>query len=94
MIQARSVSFDIGLVAAVLLLGVWGALQCFLPVRLRRLRDKLGRGYNPESPLGYLMERSQSKESGLMNRLSGLFLMLVSIALFAWWFLQHAGVSK
>ena len=94
MIQVRSVSFDIGLAAAVLLLGAWGALQCFWPVRLRRLSDKLGRGYNPESPLGHLMERSQSKESGLMNRLSGLFLILVSIVLFAWWFLQHTGVSK
>jgi hypothetical protein len=29
-----------------------------------------------------------------MNRLSGLFLILVSIVLFAWWFLQHTGVSK
>jgi hypothetical protein len=45
MIQVRSVSCDIGLAAAVLLLGAWGALQCFWPVRLRRLRDKLGRGY-------------------------------------------------
>ncbi|PYX73371.1 MAG: hypothetical protein DMG78_09150 [Acidobacteria bacterium] len=94
MIQVRSVSFDIGLAAAFLFIGIWGALQCFWPARLRRLRDKIGRGYNSESPLGHLMERSQSRESGMMNRLSGLFLILVSIVLFAWWFLQHTGVSK
>jgi hypothetical protein len=86
LVQVLLVPFDIGIAAAVVLLGSWGALQCFWPSKLRRLRDKLGRGYKAESPLGRLMERSRSTESGLLTRLSGLFLILVSILLFVWWF--------
>jgi hypothetical protein len=86
--------FNICFVAVTVLIGGWGALQCFWPGKLRALRDKLPRGYNSDSPLGQMMERSQGKELGLLGRIGGLFLFCMMVFVLGWWFLGHHPLGR
>ncbi len=83
-----SVLFDLGFSVATTFVGAWGALQCFWPAKIKSLRDRLGRGYNPASPFGQMMEHVQ-KESGFFSRATGFSLLLIAICALAWWWLGH-----
>jgi hypothetical protein len=89
----HSVLFDLAFNVALTLVGAWGALQCFWPAKFKSLRDRLGRGYNPATPLGQMMERFQ-KESGFFSRVSGFSLLLIAIGALAWWWLGTPGCFK
>jgi hypothetical protein len=85
-------AFDTLFGALLLIVAGWGALQCFWPAKLRALRDRLPRGYNPDAPLGRMMERAQERELGLLSRLSGLILFLLMLFILGWWLLGHPAI--
>ena len=81
-------------VALALVFAALGALQCFWPEKHRALRDKLPRGYNPDSPLGRMMDRARGKESGIASGISGLILFCMIVFILGWWFLGHPTVGR
>jgi hypothetical protein len=82
--------FNILSVILVLALAALGAFQCFWPKKHRTLQDKFFRGYNPESPLGRIMDRARGSESSVSSRVSGLFLFCVMVLMLGWWFFGHS----
>jgi len=46
--QMDPIVFNICFVTVAMLIGACGALQCFWPAKLRALRDRFPRGYNPK----------------------------------------------
>ena len=88
------IAFNTCFASVALVLATWGALQCFWPEKLRALRDRLPRGYNSDGPLGRVMARLRDKESGLLSRISGLFLFFVMVSLLGWWFLGHPALGR
>ena len=85
-------AFDALFGMLLLIFAGWGALQCFWPAKFRALRDRLPRAYNPDAPLGRMMDRTQDRESGLLSRLSGLILFLMMVFILGWWLLGHPAI--
>jgi hypothetical protein len=86
--------FNIFFVVLALALALVGAFQCFWPKKHRTLQDRFFRGDNPESPLGRMMERARGNGSGLLSRVSGLFLFCMMVVLLGWWILGHPALGR
>jgi hypothetical protein len=86
--------FNICFAAAAVVIGACGALQSFWPAKLRSLRDKFPRGYNPDSPLGGMMDRARASEPSLLSRIRGLLLFCVMVFFLGWWFLGHPPLGR
>jgi hypothetical protein len=83
MMLGKDLLIECGVAIAAAFMGAWGFVQCFYPAKYKGLRDRLGLGYNPTSPLGQMIERF-NRESGFFSRFSGLTLLMIAIVVLIW----------
>jgi hypothetical protein len=74
---------NVAFVVVALIFAASGALQCFWPEKLKMIKARLPRGYDPESPGGRLVLRLDSGKPGLLYRVSGFALLVISLLMIA-----------
>lgn len=85
---SSSALFDVLVTVMLLIFGAQGALTCFWPERWQALTERFPRGYNPDSPLGRMLERYRTRKATLADRLGGAAMLIMALICLVW-FLQQ-----